>query len=456
MNKVITATGLVILSASIFANPITSVVNQQLKAHTAIASNTLSGRSVAAAEDKAQRFKDVPASHWAWSAVDRAVTEGYVSGYSDGTFKPNAAVTRAEFLTVLYKAMHLETPEVATNPWYNQAVTAVKNYKFLDSKDFAKGDYNTQMSRIEMVKVAVRAIGQQAGSDNQFMLLAVKAGLISGDGNKGLNPQGTVTRGAAVTIMQNVLRVNGGEELPVNQAALKEAQANMTKAYDPWGREIRTTNLPKNADKYEYILKDVPNAAYDMPFIAYGIEKYRQTPLQAYNNQNWFPKARVDRSAQNVEDFYNALFNVDYKTIDSAWVDKIVSLMSMQGTTERTQAGVRAVTEAYVERVKAGRLVLKGEFSVEPSMIYNDGSSTYFRGRFEVHVVQGDLSMFSAKDRKPLLCGQTSDISFYGGTTKKDYAGYADIAVTAKYANGGDFFTNTSSDLTSNFVFIQK
>ena len=42
---------------------------------------------------------------------------------------------------------------------------------------------------------------------------------------------------------------------------------------DPSGRLIRTTNLPKNASKYPYILQDIPNEMYEMPFYRYDWRK---------------------------------------------------------------------------------------------------------------------------------------------------------------------------------------
>ena len=41
-------------------------------------------------------FKDVPASHWAYAAISSAAEKGWVSGYEDGTFRPDRAITRAE------------------------------------------------------------------------------------------------------------------------------------------------------------------------------------------------------------------------------------------------------------------------------------------------------------------------------------------------------------------------
>lgn len=41
-------------------------------------------------------FKDVPASHWAYAAISSAAEKGWVSGYEDGTFRPDRAISRAE------------------------------------------------------------------------------------------------------------------------------------------------------------------------------------------------------------------------------------------------------------------------------------------------------------------------------------------------------------------------
>lgn len=41
-------------------------------------------------------FTDVPMSHWAYRAIASAAEKGWVSGYSDGTFRPEKAITRAE------------------------------------------------------------------------------------------------------------------------------------------------------------------------------------------------------------------------------------------------------------------------------------------------------------------------------------------------------------------------
>jgi len=69
-------------------------------------------------------FPDVPAGHYAAAAVDACVAQGIVSGFSDGSFKPAAPVTRAQFCAMLVRAFYQEnfpwhdTPENRALGWF--------------------------------------------------------------------------------------------------------------------------------------------------------------------------------------------------------------------------------------------------------------------------------------------------------------------------------------------------
>lgn len=52
-------------------------------------------------EDMSMRFKDVNTEHWAYEAIEKLAEQGIINGYSDGTFKPDEPVTRAELATML-------------------------------------------------------------------------------------------------------------------------------------------------------------------------------------------------------------------------------------------------------------------------------------------------------------------------------------------------------------------
>ena len=75
-------------------------------------------------------FKDVSENHWANNEIKKAVKAGFVSGYSDGTFRPNELVSREQVATILNNLYHLENTTLRTpikdlskiSPWAVQAV----------------------------------------------------------------------------------------------------------------------------------------------------------------------------------------------------------------------------------------------------------------------------------------------------------------------------------------------
>ncbi len=72
-------------------------------------------------------MKDV-SGHWAEGTINDWVSEGIINGYSDGTFKPNANINRAEFYTLINNVINLETAsandfvDVQSSDWYSAVV----------------------------------------------------------------------------------------------------------------------------------------------------------------------------------------------------------------------------------------------------------------------------------------------------------------------------------------------
>lgn len=57
---------------------------------------------------KIVKFSDI-ANHWGKAAIERAAGLGWVTGYPNGTFRPNGQVTRAEFTAMLSRALSLSS-----------------------------------------------------------------------------------------------------------------------------------------------------------------------------------------------------------------------------------------------------------------------------------------------------------------------------------------------------------
>lgn len=167
-----------------------------------------------AASAVSTQFSDVKSSHWAYSAVQKAVAKGYVDGYTNGTFKPDTSVSRAEFVKMVVAAMKLETTPTS-GKWYVQYANSATKAGLYSANDFANNDssWNKTMTREEMARVAARAVGEKTSENDKWMYLATKSGLIQGVGKGQIAPEGLTTRAQSVVIIERILSVNAGSKL---------------------------------------------------------------------------------------------------------------------------------------------------------------------------------------------------------------------------------------------------
>lgn len=100
-------------------------------------------------------FTDI-SNHWAKDGILHAAEKGYVSGYPDGTFKPNNGVTRAEFIKMIVDDLGL-SHGVDTKVWYQPYVDAAVESGVHSEKDF-NSEYAKPITRLEMSRVITRAL----------------------------------------------------------------------------------------------------------------------------------------------------------------------------------------------------------------------------------------------------------------------------------------------------------
>ena len=193
--------------------------------------------SVAEAATKTT-FKDVPKSHWAYESIKQVAEKGLVADYSDGTYKPSAQVTRAEFATFLSRVFdgNDHTPskfsDVGASHWANDAIQEGLAVGFIKASDFSKNRFepNKAMTRGEMSRWLAnglahanadygKAIEEMANSnltlipipefykggvdkkDLPYIGVALGTGLLSGYEDFTFKPNGNTTRAEVATIL---------------------------------------------------------------------------------------------------------------------------------------------------------------------------------------------------------------------------------------------------------------
>ncbi|MNI50613.1 Cellulosome-anchoring protein precursor [compost metagenome] len=173
-------------------------------------------------------FSDV-GTHWAQKAIALFSKLNVVDGYGDGSFKPNAAVTRAEFAVLIDRVFNIVsggTHQAVMNDisshWAEDTITKLTSAGVLNGYGSSfRPDQN--ISRAEMVAVISRIVNLNAtansGTNATFsdvggsfaagqIAAAAGAGIVSGKGGGKFDPGASSTRAEAVTVLLNTLKLS--------------------------------------------------------------------------------------------------------------------------------------------------------------------------------------------------------------------------------------------------------
>lgn len=107
-------------------------------------------------------FNDLDTSHWAWPLLADLAQRNLVSGFPDGTFRPGAAMTRAEFAAQLAqifnfppnRSLHPEPvayPDVDLDHWAYTSVQKSVTMGFLSGYSEGAFQPNQTVSRIQVI-----------------------------------------------------------------------------------------------------------------------------------------------------------------------------------------------------------------------------------------------------------------------------------------------------------------
>ena len=153
----------------------------------------------------------------------------YIIGYEDGTVRPGANITRAEVATIFFRLLTDETREsywsqssgftdVASGAWYNNAVSTLTRAGILDGYEDGSFRPNASITRAEFTKIAVSFFKHVVGASSnpfndvpdsawyaEFVKAAAELGLIDGYEDGTFRPNAPITRAEACTIVNRTL-----------------------------------------------------------------------------------------------------------------------------------------------------------------------------------------------------------------------------------------------------------
>lgn len=117
-------------------------------------------------------FSDI-AGNWAEDYIVEANAQGLVYGYN-GVYRPNDTMTRAEFVTILYRACGSPKPSKAasftdlTQTWYRDPIAWAEENQVVNGVGNGRFDPGGPVTREQLVTILFRLSGGQSGMESMF------------------------------------------------------------------------------------------------------------------------------------------------------------------------------------------------------------------------------------------------------------------------------------------------
>jgi pectate lyase len=162
--------------------------------------------------------------HWAGKDINRLVELGAISGYVDGTFRPDSSISRAEFLKIVVLALNLKASGTKTFPdmeqhWAKQYVSIAGMLGIVNGTGENMFKPDESLTRQEMAVILARAGGLQAGSVNPeykdhdqvadwalgMIGVLAEAGILQGYPDGSFQPKEPATRAQAAAVIIRML-----------------------------------------------------------------------------------------------------------------------------------------------------------------------------------------------------------------------------------------------------------
>ncbi len=203
---------------------------------------------------QAVSFKDLPAGHQAYDAVQYLASRGILKGYDDGTFRPDQKVTRAEALKMIVGSTGMTQPpadvssgfaDIPAGSWYEPyAAYAAKTLGIINdsskSPNFRGASNVTKAEFLKMFLLAQKEdpagsyaeISLPLSTDAQdtsawyypFMRFAISSSMIMVQADGTLNPSQELSRAQVALLMNRYFMFKDGRR---TQALLSASETDL-------------------------------------------------------------------------------------------------------------------------------------------------------------------------------------------------------------------------------------
>ncbi|AWB45963.1 hypothetical protein DCC85_18500 [Paenibacillus sp. CAA11] len=190
-----------------------------------------------------------------WDGVDLTPDTGYIHGFVDGTFRPNAPVSRSQLAVMLARnlgigqgasSVKLNYSDVPANSYAVNALAAIKEKAIMSGDGYGNFRPEEAVTRGEMAAIIARVeqlpLSSSAAADGftdvkghwaaSVIQAAQSTGLIKGYADGTFHPNATLTRAETVVIINRMFQLHGGLGLDDQVVAWSDVPAGHWAAED--------------------------------------------------------------------------------------------------------------------------------------------------------------------------------------------------------------------------------
>lgn len=164
--------------------------------------------------------------NWANNYIQRISNVNIVNGYPDGSYRPKNDMSRAEFITVLVRAIGWDVPDTDYSKWYEKYMEVAKNKGIL--KDSLMEIYNhplKKITRYETAHLLHNLVMIELDTSNTFwsnpsytdiatdsiLITTYTYGIFEGYSDSTFRPSENISRAEVATIFSNMYFGNRGD-----------------------------------------------------------------------------------------------------------------------------------------------------------------------------------------------------------------------------------------------------
>ncbi|HAU31989.1 MAG TPA: hypothetical protein DCW46_06985 [Desulfotomaculum sp.] len=170
-------------------------------------------------------------NHWAGKQISDWIDKGLAQGYPDGTFKPDNSITRAEFVSLINRSFQLTSSvktdfsDVSPTNWFAGDIARARAAGYITGFEDGTFRPNKQISRQEAAAILARLLILETSADNSAYLneftdakdisawsrgsvgAVVAKGLMNGYPDQTIRPAANISRAEAIVTLDRSIAV---------------------------------------------------------------------------------------------------------------------------------------------------------------------------------------------------------------------------------------------------------